>query len=581
MGRSPSPLPVPSPSPVGSSGIEASGPVPGAGVSVVGTPGGGLVGGGGAAVVGAVDGGALVGDVVGVEVGVELEAVGVEAVDPVVDLFAPLVDGDDVVRSATLRPWSESSLAKSRAAAAPPTSTRAASTRVTTTRRRLDGTGPKLVPGPTASLRPNRRRWTNRFEAGTPWIMAKLTVEVDADEAGLDAERLARIDAHFAHYVDDGRLPGWSLAVSRRGRVAHLSTYGRRDIEADRPVDVDTLFRIYSMTKPLTSVAAMMLHEEGAFALSDPVSRIIPAFADARVYRGGSALRPVTEPLSEPVRIWHLLTHTAGLTYGFHHAHPVDTLYRQAGFEWGTPAGLDLAACCDVWAGLPLLFQPGEEWNYSVAADVLGRVVEVASGQSLDTFFAERILGPLGMDDTAFWVDEPDQDRLAALYLPLPGTAQAVRGDAFGQAALAPPDCLSGGGGLVSSAGDYVRFASMLLGGGELDGVRLLGPRTVGYMASNHLPGGADLESFGRPLFAETTFDGIGFGLGFSVVVDPVKNKVPSSVGEFGWGGAASTVFWVDPAEEITVVFLTQLLPSSTHPIRSELKALVSQAIVA
>ncbi len=411
--------------------------------------------------------------------------------------------------------------------------------------------------------------------------MAKLRVEVDPGEVGLDAGRLGRIDAHFARYVDDGRLPGWLVVVSRRGRVAHLSTYGRRDLEADLPVEEDTLFRIYSMTKPLTSVAAMMLHEEGAFALADPVSRFIPSFGDARVFRGGSALRPVTEPLTEPVRIWHLLTHTAGLTYGFHHAHPVDTLYRQAGFEWGTPKGLDLAACCDVWAELPLLFQPGREWNYSVATDVLGRVVEVASGQSLDAFLAERILGPLGMDDTTFWVDEPDQDRLAALYLPQTGTGRAVRGDAFGQVALSRPDCLSGGGGLVSSAGDYARFAAMLLGGGALDGVRLLGPRTVAYMASNHLPGGADLEAFGRPLFAETTFDGIGFGLGFSVVVDPVKNRVPSSAGELGWGGAASTAFWVDPAEEITVVFLTQLLPSSTHPIRSELKALVSQAIVA
>jgi len=410
--------------------------------------------------------------------------------------------------------------------------------------------------------------------------MAKLTIEADAEEVGLDRARLGRIDRHFAGYVDDGRLPGWLVAVSRGGRVAHLSTYGRRDIEGDRPVEVDTLFRLYSMPKPITSVAAMMLHEEGAFELGDPVSRFLPAFADARVFRGGSALRPVTEPLTEPVRIWHLLTHTAGLTYGFHHAHPVDALYRRAGFEWGSPKGADLAACCDAWADLPLLFQPGREWNYSVATDVLGRVVEVASGQSLDRLFSERILDPLGMDETAFWVDEADQDRLAALYLPEAGTGRAVRGDAFGRAVLAPPDCLSGGGGLVSTAGDYHRFAQMLLDGGQLDGVRLLGPRTLAYMTTNHLPGGADLEAFGRPLFAETTFDGVGFGLGFSVVVDPVKNKVPASPGEYGWGGAASTVFWVDPVEEIAVLFLTQLLPSSTHPIRSQLKSLVSQAIV-
>ena len=410
--------------------------------------------------------------------------------------------------------------------------------------------------------------------------MAELKVEVDASEAGFDAGRLARIDRHFARYVDDGRLPGWLALVSRGGKVAHLSTYGRRDEEAGLPVEVDTLFRIYSMTKPITSVAAMMLYEEGAFELKDPVSRFVPSFADTRVYRSGSALNPATVPASEPVRIWHLLTHTAGLTYGFHHAHPVDAMYRAAGFEWGTPPGADLAACCDAWASLPLVFQPGAEWNYSVATDVLGRVVEVASGQPLDRFFAERIFGPLGMADTAFWADGPDAERLAALYTADPRTRMPVRNDAMGAAALRPPTCLSGGGGLVSSAADYHRFAQMLLNGGELDGVRLLGTRTVRYTTRNHLPGGADLEAFGRPLFAETTFDGVGFGLGFSVVDDPVKNKILSTAGEFAWGGAASTAFWVDPAEGITALFLTQLLPSSTHPIRSQLKQLVYQALV-
>jgi CubicO group peptidase (beta-lactamase class C family) len=410
--------------------------------------------------------------------------------------------------------------------------------------------------------------------------MAELKVEVEAAEAGFSADRLARIDRHFARYVDDGRLPGWLLLVSRGGRIVHLATHGDRDREAGLPVELDTLFRVYSMTKPVTSVAAMMLYEEGAFELKDPVSRFIPAFADLRVYRSGSALAPVTVPATEPMRVWHLLTHTAGLTYGFHYAHPVDAMYRAAGFEWGAPPSLDLAQCCDAWAGLPLLFEPGAEWNYSVASDVLGRVVEVVSGQPLDQFFQQRIFDPLGMADSAFWVAEPEAKRLAALYMPDPETRRAIRLDAMGELALRPPTALSGGGGLVSAAADYHRFLQLLRNDGVLDGVRLLGSRTVRYMTCNHLPGGVDLEAFGRPLFAETTFDGVGFGLGFSVVEDPVKNKVLSSAGEYAWGGAASTAFWVDPAEGITALFLTQLLPSSTHPIRSQFKQLVYQALV-
>src|SRR5947208_9292004 len=181
-----------------------------------------------------------------------------------------------------------------------------------------------------------------------------LKIEMDPAEAGFDADRLRRIDTHFGRYIDDGRLPGWLALVSRGGNVVHLATSGQRDMEAGLPVQLDTIFRVYSMTKPVTSVAAMMLYEEGAFELKDPVRRFIPAFADVRVYRGGSALKPMTEPAMEPVRIWHLLTHTAGLTYGFHHAHPVDAMYRAAGFEWGSPPGADLAACCDLWAGQPL-----------------------------------------------------------------------------------------------------------------------------------------------------------------------------------------------------------------------------------
>jgi CubicO group peptidase (beta-lactamase class C family) len=411
--------------------------------------------------------------------------------------------------------------------------------------------------------------------------MNELKAEADPAEVGLDPQRLQRVDRHFARYVDDGRLPGWLITVSRHGRLAHVSCYGSRDIEAGLPVETGTLWRIYSMTKPVTSVAAMMLYEEGAFELTDPVSAFIPSFAGVRVYTGGSDLRQVTVPATEPVRIWHLLTHTAGLTYGFHRVHPVDALYRAAGFEWAYPRGTDLAAACDIWAGLPLLFQPGTEWNYSVATDVLGRVIEVVSGQDLDEFITARILGPLGMTDTAFYAT--DTARLAALYTP-GKDGKAARLDALAGGVLRRPTLLSGGAGLVSTAADYHRFTQMLLDradspAGELDGTPLLGPRTVRYMMRNHLPGGLDLETFGRPLYAEFPFRGVGFGLGLAVVIDPVRVGVDCSTGEASWGGAASTVFWVDQQEELTVSFFTQLLPSSAHRIRPQLRQLVYPAL--
>lgn len=408
--------------------------------------------------------------------------------------------------------------------------------------------------------------------------MSELRVEVDPGKVGFDPARLERIDRHFGRYVDDGRLPGWQVVVSRAGQIAHVSEYGHRDLEAGLPIERDSIFRIYSMTKPITSVALMMLYEEGAFELKDPVSTYLPAFADQRVYVSGPAASPVTRPAVEPVRVWHLLTHTAGLTYGFHYAHPVDGMYRHAGFEWGSPREADLAAVCDTYASFPLLFEPGTEWNYSVATDVVGRLVEVLSGQPLDEFMTERIFGPLGMTDTGFFAPEADLARLAALYVPGPG-GQATRMDAMGAAATRAPAALSGGGGLVSTAADYHRFTQMLLRGGELDGERILGRATVEYMTVNHLPGGVELEAIARPTFSETAFSGMGFGLGFSVVENPAENKVMSSPGEFAWGGAASTAFWVDPLEEITVVFLTQLLPSSTYNIRPQLKQLVYQAL--
>ncbi len=403
---------------------------------------------------------------------------------------------------------------------------------------------------------------------------------VDPASVGFDPQRIAQVKTHFAKYVDDGRLPGFQVLVSRKGKVAYRENYGKRDIENDLPIEDDTVFRIYSMTKPVTSVAAMMLYEEGAFELTDAVSKYIPAYADLKVLTGGSSLKPVTRPAATKMRISHLLNHTSGLTYGFHHVHTQDELYRQAGFEWGVPPGYTAEKIADAYAQLPLRFDPGTKWNYSVSTDVLGRLIEVVSGQTLAEFFQQRIFGPLDMKDSSFSVRDDLGDRLAALYIPNPADGTAVRNDAFGNAVRGEVTFYSGGGGLISTTEDYHRFTQMLLRGGELDGVRLLGNRTIRYMTTNSLPGDQDLAQVGIPLDAETIYDGMGFGLGFSVLKDPVAYGTLSSKGEFGWGGAASTAFWVDPAEDLTVVFMTQLLPSSFHPIRTQLKQLVYSALV-
>ena len=414
--------------------------------------------------------------------------------------------------------------------------------------------------------------------------MGGLQVEVDPAEVGLDPQRLERLDRLFARYVDEQKLAGWLVTIARHGKLAHVRAYGQRDVEAGLPVEPDTLWRIYSMTKPITSVAAMMLFEEGGFELTDPVAKYIPSFADMRVFAVGSDIRYKTVPANEPIRMWHLLSHTSGLTYAFMRSHPVDALYRARGFEWGWPKGADLAACCDIWADIPLLFQPGTEWSYSVATDVLGRVVEVVSGLRLDEFFATRIFGPLGMTDSAFYASPDNGSRVAALYN-RDADGKLARLDDLGKGAFKEPAVLSGGGGLVSSAADYNRFTQMLLHrphspAGELEGARLLSPRTVRLMTTNHLPGGGDLEEVGRPVFTETVFAGVGFGLGFAVVMDPAANKGLGSAGEFNWGGAASTAFWVDPAEQLTVGFYTQFMPSGADPIRSQLRQLVYQALI-
>lgn len=411
--------------------------------------------------------------------------------------------------------------------------------------------------------------------------MSAFPERVDPDEVGLDPVRLARLDAHMRTFVDDGRIPNMLIAITRGGRLAHLALHGKADLESGAPVAEDSIFRIASMTKPITTVAAMMLWEEGRFELRDPVSKFIPSFGDLRVFRSGSLANHLTDPVTEPMQVWHLMTHTSGLTYGFMYSHLVDELYRRAGFEWGVPREEDLAATCERLAGLPLLFQPGAEWNYSMATDVLGRVVEVVSGMDLDEFFRTRIFGPLGMDDTGFWVPEDKVGRLTAAYAHHPSTGKAHRMDGASKGPSRRPTCLLGGGGLVSTAADYLRFQEMLRLGGRLGDARLLSPRTVSYMATNHLPGNVDLTAFGRPLSTETAYDGVGFGLGFSVMLDPAKARTAASTGDYGWGGAYSTFFNNDPQEDINIVFMTQLLPSNSLPIRPQLKQMLHQAIVA
>jgi CubicO group peptidase (beta-lactamase class C family) len=409
-------------------------------------------------------------------------------------------------------------------------------------------------------------------------VQSELEITTDPAEVGLDAGRLQRLDRRLARWVDEGLLPGFLVTVARHGRLVHVGRYGHRDVEAGLPVTEDTRWRIYSMTKPVTSVAAMSLYEEGAFELSDPISRWLPEWADTPVYVAGSELKPVTVPQVEPIRVAHLLTHTSGITYGFHHAHPVDTLYRLRGFEWSTPPGADDAEVSRQLAAMPLLFQPGSEWNYGMSTDVLGALVAAVAGQRLDEVFAERVLDPLGMTATSFGL-RPDDD--PALLARLYGPGVHPLPEPFQQAAHAQRPFLGGGGGLVSTAGDYLRFMEMLRSGGVTpSGDRVLGPRTLAHMVRNHLPGGVDLETYGRPLYAETPLRGVGFGLGFSTVTDPVRYGGPASVGDYSWGGAASTAFYVDPVEDLTVGFYTQLLPSSTLPIRSLLRQLVNQALV-
>lgn len=415
--------------------------------------------------------------------------------------------------------------------------------------------------------------------------------------AGFSEERLQRVTQWLEDQVSQGRLAGASALIARHGKIAYQQCTGFADKEAGKAFSLDTIVRIYSMSKPVTTVAAMMLYERGCFQLDDPVAKYLPEFADTPVWTGGDAPITSTVPQQLPMQVRQLMNHTAGLTYGFMSTTPVDALYRERAIEFQSRSE-SLADIVTRLAGIPLLCQPGSQWNYSVATDVLGRLVEVWSGMSLAEFCQQHIFAPLQMHDTAFWVPEEKQDRFAALYLPAVGGDMSSIGSDAGRVApelrgglklaessensvyLSPPTSDSGGGGLVGTIGDYARFCQMIINAGELDGQRLLAPKTVKFMRSNQLPDNNDMAAMGQPVWSETSYDGIGFGLGFAVVLDPAKAAIIASVGEHHWGGAASTFFWIDPEEDLFVIFFTQLRPSSTYPIRRELRVRVYQALV-
>jgi CubicO group peptidase (beta-lactamase class C family) len=404
-----------------------------------------------------------------------------------------------------------------------------------------------------------------------------MKIETRPETVGFCSKRLANIHPWMQKYVDEGKLSGAITMVARHGQVVFCESLGYRDLKTRKPLKTDNIFRFYSMTKPVTSVAVMMLYEEGHFQLDDPVAKFIPGFQDMQVYVPGAEADMITESPRSPVTIHHLLTHTSGLTYGSGNVGLIPERYQQDRTDFGTHDG-KLADVVERLVKIPLSFHPGERWNYGVSTDVLGRLVEVISGQSLDAFMQDRILTPLKMNDTGFAVPAAKTDRFTALYECTEDNNLTLLESPQNSPMIDAVETFSGGSGLVSTLADYFRFTELLRRKGEFEGVRLLGPKTVEYMTQNHLPG--DLSDMGQPTFNETTFEGIGFGLGFSIMLDPAKARVMGSPGEYAWGGYASTAFWIDPQEDMTVIFLTQLIPSSAYPIRRELRVLTYQALI-
>ncbi len=402
-----------------------------------------------------------------------------------------------------------------------------------------------------------------------------------AESVGLSQDKLKHIERFIdERYVSSGRLPCALTLVHRGGETVLLSILGKADVGRGAPLKEDSIFRIYSMTKPLTSFAMMMLMEEGKVQLDDPVHRYIASWRDLGVFAGGtgesgSPFR--TKATKRPMQIVDLMRHTSGLTYGFQNRTNVDAAYRARKIAETQVQTLD--EMIEALSHVPLEFSPGDLWNYSVSTDVVGYLVGKISGMPFEDFVTTRILEPLGMSDTSFWLeDEAKRERLASIYTIGRNASLTWLGEASNTQAYEPPKLYSGGGGLLSTASDYLTFCKLMLGRGALGDVRLVSPKTIDLMTDNHLPGGKSISDMSVSLFSEAAYAGIGFGLGFAVMMDPSASLIPGTPGEYNWGGAASTAFWVDPIEELIVVFMTQFIPSTFYNIRRELRTLVYSA---
>jgi CubicO group peptidase (beta-lactamase class C family) len=392
------------------------------------------------------------------------------------------------------------------------------------------------------------------------------------EEVGLSSERLQRISPLMQDFVKNDQMPGVMTLVQRRGKVAHFDMFGHMDIESQKVMQEDALFRIYSMTKPITSIALMMLFEEGCFGINDPVANYIPAFKDTKVYAGMDYVSMKLVEQDEPMTIRHLMTHTSGLSYGWYLDSPVETLYREAMTEERFNRDQNLQELVERLAQLPLLFQPGTNWRYSMATDVLGYLVQTIANMPLADFLEERIFKPLGMIDTAFDVPVGKVQRLAQIYesddIYNPRVIEVAPGVLD---VTTPTKCPLGGGGLVSTLDDYLRFCNSLI----KDGQHLIAPKTLQWMTKNHIPDALFPLSIGPD-----EMYGYGFGLGFRVMVDTARSAKLTSSGEYGWGGAAKTYFWVDPQEEIIGLLMTQYMPQGKLPIQERFHNLVYQAII-
>lgn len=405
-------------------------------------------------------------------------------------------------------------------------------------------------------------------------------MHVNPAAAGFSAAKLQRISKHLQqNYIQPGKISGCQVMVSRHGVPAYFESLGMRDRERDQPVTEDTIFRIYSMTKPITSIALMMLFEEGRFQLNDPVYRFLPAWRDQQVWVQGAGAAMQTRAAASPMTMRHILSHTAGLTYGALlpvDPHPVDAVYQQLGVQRGD--GETIASFADKLAQVPLRYDPGTKWLYSLATDVCGCLVEVISGQKFEEFLQQRIFEPLGMHDTGFWVPAEKVQRFAANYERAADKTLRLIDDPQSSKYLKAPSFPSGGGGLVSTTADYAKFCEMLRQQGTVDGVSIIGSRTLSLMTKNHIAGGADLSQAAMGAFSETAYEGVGFGLGFASTLGEVASGTIGA-GDYYWGGAASTIFWVDPVEDLYVVFMTQLMPSATFNFRGQLKNIIYGAI--